>query len=300
VSHPSSDALIDTARLHAWLGRPDLVLFDSSTDIVLGADGHEVITPQREAFREAHIPGARFLDVQAELSEPGARYPFSAPSAQVLQASLRRLGVRADHTIVVYSTGNPWWASRVWWLLRGHGLARVHVLDGGLAAWKRAGLPLESGEAAPWAPGTLTLDDQRPAVVDADTLRARLDDPALRLVNALSPDKFDGRTPVHGGRPGHIPGSINLPAASLLDPATGCLLPAELLRPRLADAGLLAPGTELVAYCGGGISATLVLLALAQVGRSDTSLYDASMYEWGHRADLPIATGPGAAKAQLP
>jgi thiosulfate/3-mercaptopyruvate sulfurtransferase len=289
MSHPASDALIDAGRLQGWLGRSDLVVFDSTTDIVLDAQGHEVITPGLAAFEAGHVPGARFLDLQADLSEPGARYPFTAPTAQAAQAALRRLGVGAASTIVVYSSGNPWWATRVWWLLRGFGLERVHVLDGGLAAWKRAGRPLETGAARPWQPGDVTLANVRPAVVDGDALAARLGDPSLRLVNALSPDKFDGRTPVHGGRPGHIPGSVNVPAASLLDPETGRLLPVDTLRRRLGDAGLLEPGTDVVAYCGGGISATLVLLALEQAGRSDARLYDASMYEWGHRADLPIA-----------
>jgi thiosulfate/3-mercaptopyruvate sulfurtransferase len=273
------------------------LVFDSTTDIVLDAEGHEVIQPARTAFRAGHIPGARFVDVQGDLSEPGARYPFTAPSTETLQSALRRLGVDTRHTIVVYSSGNLWWATRAWWLLRGHGLPHVHVLDGGLAAWRRAGFALETGDAAAWPPGDVTLGDARPTVVDAEALRGRLDDPALRLVNALSPDKFDGRTAVHRGRPGHIPGSVNLPATSLLDAATGQLLSADALRPRLQAVGLLDPGTDVVAYCGGGISATLVLLALAQVGRSDARLYDASLYEWGHRADLPMTTGPAALPA---
>lgn len=297
MSDTVSDALVDTGWLHARLGGGDLLVFDSTTDIVLDAGGHEVVTPARAAFHAGHIPGARFLDLQADLSEPGAPYPFTAPTAATLQAALRRLGVGARHAIVVYSSGKPWWATRVWWLLRGFGLRQVHVLDGGLAAWKRAGFALEAGAGLDWQPGDVTLGDARPGLVDADTLHARLGDPTLRLVNALPPDKFDGRTAVHGGRPGHIPGSVNLPAASLLDPATGRLLPAEALRPRLQAAGLLDPGTDVVAYCGGGISATLVLLALAQAGRADACLYDASLYEWGHRVDLPIATGPAAVPA---
>jgi thiosulfate/3-mercaptopyruvate sulfurtransferase len=294
------DALVDAARLHGWLGRPDLVVFDSTTDIVVDATGHEVIAPARAAFQAGHIPGARFLDLQADLSEPDAPHPFTAPSARSLQSALRRLGVHQGDTIVVYSSGNPWWATRVWWLLRGHGMARVHVLDGGLATWKRAGLPVETGDAQPWEAGDAALGTARPALVEADALHARLGDPALRLVNALSPDKFDGRTPVHGGRPGHIPGSVNVPAASLLDPATGQLLPREALRARLGAAGLLEPGTDVVAYCGGGISATLVLLALAQAGRADARLYDASLYEWAHRADLPMATAAASPATQAP
>lgn len=290
-------SLVDADWLHARLGREDLLVFDSTTDIVADAQGGEAISPARAAFRAGHIPSARLLDLQADLSEPDAPYPFTLPRPASFEEGLRRLGVSAQHAVVVYSTGNPWWATRVWWLLQGYGLQNIHVLDGGRAEWKRRGFALDSGDATPARRGDITVGPARPRTVDAQALLARLGHPALRLVNALPPEKFDGRVAVHGGRPGHIPDSINLPAASLLEPQTGRLLPADLLRRRFQAAGLLDPAADVVAYCGGGVSATLVLFALAQVGRSDARLYDASLYEWAHRPDLPMQVGAGAAPA---
>src|SRR5690606_32597508 len=130
----------------------------------------------------------------------------------------------------------------------------------------------------------------RNLVIDGDTLRARLDEPALALVNALPPAKFSGESPVHGGRPGHIPGSVNVPAAKLTDPETGLFLAPEQLVKILDDGALLNPQREVVAYCGGGISATQVIFALALAGRDDVKLYDASLSEWAHRDGFPLHT----------
>ncbi len=290
----ASGPLVDAAWLAERLGQTGLVVLDSTTNIQADANGHERIVPDREAFAAAHIPGARFVDLQGELSAPDAPFAFTLPDTRDLQQGLRALGVRQHDTLVVYSTGNPWWATRVWWTLQAHGLSRVHVLDGGLRHWAAAGLPLESGPARPWPAGDIVVPhaDAFARTIDAAALQARLGDADLRLVNALPPDKFAGRTPVHGGRAGHIPGSLNLPAASLIDPATGLLRPAPEREALLRAQGLLDAGKEVVAYCGGGVSATLVLFALALAGRHDARLYDASLAEWAKRADLPIATLP--------
>lgn len=289
---PTEGDLVSAEWLAARLHDPRVVVLDCTTSVVADADGHERIQPERPAFLAGHIPGARFAEVQQDLSDPQAPYPFTLPTAAQLQAGLRRLGVNQDSTVVLYSTGQPWWATRVWWVLNTHGVAQVRVLDGGLKHWKALGLAVETGSSPAHKAGDIVVGsgaDVAATTVTADALNARLGDQTLRLVNALPPDKFAGTTAVHGGRPGHIPGSLNLPGASLLDATTGLLKPAADRRELLAAQGLLDEDKDVVAYCGGGVSATLVLFALALAGRHDARLYDASLGEWGHRDDLPMA-----------
>ena len=280
------------------LGRPGIVVLDSTSNVVADSSGHERIVAERETYLAGHIPGARFVDLQQDLSDTDAPFSFTLPDAARLQRGLRHLGIERGDTVVVYSTGNPWWATRVWWLLHVYGLANARLLDGGFRHWKQRGLPVESGEPAPWPEGDAEVSgDASGHTIDADALLARLGDTRLALVNALPPDKFAGKSPVHGGRPGHIPGSVNLPAAALIDPATGLLVDAQAREKLLRAAGLLDTDRDVVAYCGGGISATLVLFALALAGRDDSKLYDASLGEWAKREDLPLSVSLPATPA---
>ncbi len=270
------------------LGRDDIVVLDSTTNIVADANGQERVVAEREAFEREHIPGAQFVDLQAELSDPNSSYNFMLPDAAAFERALQRFGVNQDDTVIVYSSGNPWWATRIWWMFRHFGLDNAYVLDGGLKYWKQLNLPLESGAGQARSQGTIRVAGVRNLAIDGDTLKARLGEANLRLVNALPPDKFSGRSRVHGGRPGHIPGSVNVPAASLLDPETGRFKDRDALVRILDEAGLLRTGTEVVAYCGGGISASQVVFALHQSGHENVKLYDASLSEWAHRDDFPL------------
>lgn len=293
MSHPVSApdrGLASAAWLAANLHRPDVVVFDSATNIVADADGHERVVPERAAFEQAHIPGAQFIDLQAQLSDQNSPLNFTLPSASQFEAALRALGVNQQDTVILYSSGNPWWATRIWWMFRHFGLDNAYVLDGGLRYWKQQNLPLETGPGRPRTPGNISVTAEQDLAIDAATLHARLNEPGLALVNALPPDKFSGKSRVHGGRPGHIPGSVNVPAGSLLDPDTGLLKSSDALREVLDKQGLLANDREVVAYCGGGISATQVIFALHRSGQDRVKLYDASLAEWAHRDDLPLTT----------
>lgn len=283
-----AQGLASAEWLAQQLGRSDVVVLDSTTNIVADADGHERVVAERAAFEREHIPGAHFVDLQGELSDGASPYNFTLPSSEHFEAALQRLGINTNDTVIVYSSGNPWWATRIWWMFHHFGLDNAYVLDGGLKYWKRLGLPLESGPGKVRPLGDIRITRPRRLVIDGDTLKARLGEAGLKLVNALPPDKFSGKSPVHGGRPGHIPGSVNVPAGSLLDPETGRLKPAETIRKTLEDAGLLQPEAEVVAYCGGGISATQVLFALYRAGHPGLRLYDASLSEWAHRDGFPL------------
>ncbi len=289
VSEPSR-GLAGADWLAGNLNRRDVIVFDSATNVVADADGHEHVVAERAAFEKEHIPGAQFIDLQEQLSDKSSTYNFTLPSARHFEAALRSLGVNEGDTVVLYSSGNPWWATRIWWMFHHFGLDNAYVLDGGLRYWKQRGLPLEAGPGRARAAGNIAVKADRALTIDAETLRSRLNEPGLALVNALSPDKFSGRTRVHGGRPGHIPGSVNLPAASLLDPDTGLFKPSEAIRGTLEEQGLLAQDKEVVAYCGGGVSATQVILALHRAGQDKVKLYDASLSEWAHRDGFPLET----------
>jgi thiosulfate/3-mercaptopyruvate sulfurtransferase len=229
----------------------------------------------RRAYEEAHVPGAAFVDVERELSAPpapvgargsvGGRHPL--PSRRALQAALRRAGVRAGSHVVAYDQAMAGGAARLWWLLRHHGHERVSVLRGGMEAW--AG-PLRSGAEVPPAGDVELGPGRRADVADARAVAARGD---AVLLDARTPERFRGEVEPIDPVAGHIPGARNLPAAV----ATRRPLPPELLE----------PGTAVIASCGSGITACVLLLALADAGRDDARLYAGSWSDWVARG-LPV------------
>ena len=227
----------------------------------------------RERYLEAHIPGAAFVDLDADLSDlsipadVAGRHPL--PGAERFAASMSRAGIGDDTLVVAYDEGMTGGAARLWWLLRHFGHDQVAVLDGGLQSWLG---PLASGEEE-IEPATFTPHERSGDLVGTDELVERLGEPGLLLLDGRPAERFRGE--VLGPDPvaGHIPGAVNTPSTTgrTID------LPREALK---AD--------EVVAYCGSGVVATAVLLALHQAGRDDARLYPGSWSEWsrkGHPAE---------------
>ncbi|MDO5498710.1 MAG: sulfurtransferase [Propionibacteriaceae bacterium] len=247
------------------------------------------------AFREGHIPGSAWIDVDTELAGPavgpGGRHPLPEPS--VFEAALRRAGVGCDGLVVVLDADNSLAAGRLWWLLRDAGHDRVRVLDGGFAAWQRAGGATETGDPAPRPEGDFTARPGQLPVADAEHLTALLDArsagsalerPALWDVRA--PERFRGETEPIDPVAGHIPGARNLPAAALQHP-DGTFLPADELRGLLEG---VRPGD--VVYCGSGITAAQALVAMAHAGTdAGVRLYPGSWSDWISTGDRPIERG---------
>lgn len=240
------------------------------------------------AWLDAHLPGSVHVDLLADLSAPHPTLHFTRPSAPDLAHALARLGIDADADIVVYDNGGTTWASRLWWMLRNIGI-RARVLDGGLARWTALGHPVESG------PGT-ALPAARPRrdVTDHGLWRDKDDVLAIMtgqapgtLVCALDADQFAGVATTRYARRGHIPGSANLPAKSLLD--DGSLRPGEQID-ALTEAALEGARRPVVLYCGGGVSACLVALALVRSGHRDVAVYDGSLEEWTTDPALPMVS----------
>ncbi len=283
----SAPILVDVEWLAARLASGDLRIFD--TTVVLEPDPERIFNPvpQVGAYRETHIPGAGFLDLQRDFSDTAAPLRFTLPSAQAFAESAGASGISNKHHVVLYSSTNPMWATRFWWMFRTFGHDRVSVLDGGLAAWHAAGKPTRSGdEQYPAAEFSATLDPSR--VADKADVLTAIGNESNCVVNALGREQHGGETVMYG-RPGHIANSCNVPWSELLDDS-GCFLPVDSLQSHFEQVGALS-ADEVVTYCGGGIAASLDLFALALAGReARVRLYDNSLSEWGRDDSLPMET----------
>jgi thiosulfate/3-mercaptopyruvate sulfurtransferase len=286
-AHP--EFLVDAATLEGRLGAPDLRILDCTTNLIPDPKTVYRAIPARADFEEGHIPGAQFVDVQRDLSDDTHRFRFMLPSADVFTASMRRFGVDESDRIVLYSTANPWWATRVWWLLRVFGCDAAAVLDGGWQKWRREGRPLETGPGKPRPPGNFVVREVRALMAGKEEVLRAIGDGAVCTLNALSAGQHAGTGGTSYGRLGRIKGSANLPAAHLIDPATNAFLPADELRRRFGRVG--AFDKEVITYCGGGIAASADAFALVMLGHPKVRLYDASLSEWASDPSLPMEIG---------
>jgi thiosulfate/3-mercaptopyruvate sulfurtransferase len=288
----SLPTLIDADALAAALDDPALRLFDATVNLVRPPEGGPyTVQSGRAAYEAEHIPGAAFADIPGALSDPDRRSEFTLPSPERFAVQAGRLGIGDGTHVVVYAQDSPMWATRLWWQLRYFGFGAVSVLDGGLPAWRTAGLALSDAPAE--YPATTFVARPRPEWVaqraEIQTIVAAGGATAC-LVNALTPPVFRGEGPSSYSRPGRIPSSVNAPWTALIDPDTNRFRPVPELRQALETAGALGD-RPVIAYCGGGISATVDLFALTLVGRDDARLYDGSLTEWTRDPALPVEVG---------
>jgi thiosulfate/3-mercaptopyruvate sulfurtransferase len=287
------NGLISTAELAEILGLADLRLFDCTTYLEYQPEGSGIpyiAVAGRHTFEAGHIPGADFLDLQGEFSDSSTTLRFMMPDIRQLEAAFGRHGLSNGSRVVLYSIGTPMWATRFWWMLTSLGFENVAVLDGGLDKWKLEGRPLETGPAKGYPPATFTAKPKPGFFVDKHETLAATSEQGTVVVNALGPQFHKGLEPSRYGRPGRVPGSCNVSAATLLDPQTKAFVPLAEAEAKFKARGI-TKDKRVVAYCGGGISATVDLFLLHQLGYDNLTLYDGSMGEWATDTSLPIETG---------
>jgi len=243
--------------------------------------------PGLDSYRAGHLPGAVFVDVDHDLAGPpgpDGRHPLPDPHAA--QEALRRLGVRAQRSVVAYDDGDASIAARAWWLLRWAGHGDVRVLDGGYAAWLAAGLPVVAGDPPAVPPGDVVVRPGGMPVASADD--AAVVARAGVLLDVRAPARFRGETEPVDPVAGHVPGARNAPFTGNLD-ADGHFLGPAALAARFADLGV-RPGVDVAAYCGSGVTAAQTVLALEVAGLRG-ALYVGSWSHWVADASRPVATG---------
>jgi thiosulfate/3-mercaptopyruvate sulfurtransferase len=240
----------------------------------------------RVEFREAHIPGAIYFDIDA-IADRHRGLPHMLPDAATFAEAAGALGVGDGDRVVVYAGKHLTASARVWWTFRAFGHDRVAVLDGGLARWREEGRPIEAGEPSP-VRRHLTARLHPELVTDLDGVRGNLATRLEQVVDARSAGRFAGTEPEPrpGLRGGHIPGSLNVPYDRLFR-SDGTLLSRDDLR-RVFEAARVDLGRPIVTSCGSGVTACVLALGLDLVGRPDVAVYDGSWTEWGGRDDVPV------------
>ena len=283
MSQSDPTLLVSTDWLSERLRAPDVRVLDGSTYLPTeNKDG-------RALYDEAHIPGARFFDID-EISDDQSPLPHMLPPVEKFVSRVRKLGIGDGHRVVVYDQQGLFSAARVWWMFRLFGHEDVAVLDGGLPKWIADGHPVD---AEPVEPKERHFTGRRNSGMVRDVTQmaraVKLEDE--QIVDARSPGRFRGEEPEprKGLRAGHIPGSHNVHYRSLLNDDQTMKSPDELRA--IFEAAGVDLSRPIANSCGSGVTACILALAQARIGHKRNSVYDGSWVEWGAYEDLPVETG---------
>jgi thiosulfate/3-mercaptopyruvate sulfurtransferase len=288
MSYSYPEYLVSTAQLADAINDPatKLRLFDVTVTLIPASSGYRAESGIGD-FQQGHIPTANFMDLAKDFSDPTSGLGFTLPSPERLQAAYRSAGIDDDSQVVFYSSGHMMWATRAWWMLNSCGHKNVAVLDGGFVKWQAEDRHIEADQTAPTS-GHFSVNLDRSYWTDKAQTVAAIDNGDVCTINALSPGVYSGDADMSYGRKGHIQNSKNVYYDEILQ--DGCFKPAADLEALFKAKGVLNK-PQVIAYCGGGISATIDALALKLIGHKNVAVYDGSMSEWVKDESLALITG---------
>jgi thiosulfate/3-mercaptopyruvate sulfurtransferase len=281
--HP--EFIIETAWLADHLDDPNVRILDCTTHLMPPTKGgaYDVVSGRAD-FEKSHIRGAGFADIDNDLSDKNHRLHFMLPAKEYFANAIGKLGVGDDTKVVLYSTANHWWATRLWWMLRVFGHDNAAVLNGGFQKWTREGRAVEQGPERLLRQSSFTSKMREGHVANKEDVLAAIGAGEFCTLNALRPDQHAGIGGTAYGRLGHIKGSVNIAIVNVVD-ANNEFKSADVLREQFADA-LAKP--RVITYCGGGIAASSATMLLTMLGHKNVQLYDASLSEWAPDPKLPM------------
>lgn len=275
-----SSFFVSTAWLEENLNSQDLAIIDGS--FFLPDEKRDA----RAEYLEGHIPGAVFFDIDA-IANHTTKLPHMLPQPADFADAMENLGLSENMRFVVYDSSNLQGGARVWWTLRIFGARDVRMLAGGMPRWRAEGRPLEKGPVHR-APRNFAVKFDQRAVANAEDVKRASETGSAQIVDARAAARFSGTAaePRPGLRSGHVPGSLNLPWREVV--ASGEIKSADQVKAIFAGAGVDLE-RPVITTCGSGVTAAILLMALASTGKKDVVLYDGSWAEWGTRSDLPVA-----------
>lgn len=286
--------LVETGWLAEHLDDSDLRIIDCTSYL---PDYFEKVEAKkasgRDNYEQGHIPGAVYVDLIDDLSDPNRpelMYPM--PSSEQFAAVMSRLGVGDGTRVILYDGFLNMWSTRVWWMLRAFGFDNAAVLNGGWQKWVAEGRPV-STESGSYPLADFVSRPRPELIATKEDVLSAIKDEEARLINALSEAEHTGdpNFPHHYTRPGHIPGSANVPFTGVIDlEGTSAYVDPVELREQFEAAGAL-DGEKVITYCGGGIAASQAAHILTLLGVENVALYDGSLTEWGADPSLPMVTG---------
>jgi thiosulfate/3-mercaptopyruvate sulfurtransferase len=287
----NKDPLVTTDWLAAHLEDEDLRVVDirgyvEKTDLGEGRQKAEYLAA-REEYDEAHIPGAAYVDWTSDITDPDDPVSVQIAPPERFAGAMGSLGIGDDTSVVIYDHAGGQFATRLWWALTYYGHDEVFVLDGGWGKWTAEGRPT-TDEIPALQPATFTPRPRAGWRTEAEALLAAGEGGAL-VLDARDEGQYTGTVARGEARAGRVPGAAHLHSDSLLDPESGTFRSEEELERRLREAGVPGDRDEpVIAYCNGGVAATVPLFALHRLGYKRLANYDGSWNEWGVREDLPV------------
>jgi thiosulfate/3-mercaptopyruvate sulfurtransferase len=282
--------LVETSWLAEHLHDPDLRIVDIRGYVrTVEKDGLQEARYEgaRNEYERLHIPGALYIDWTRDIVNLDDIIKAQIASSQQFAQVMSHIGIGDQHLVVAYDAHPAsQFATRLWWALKYYGHNKVVVLNGGLLKWQRENLPLNN-VIPTYSQTTFSPVLQPELRATAIDVLKLLGQPDVALIDAREQGQYSGKTVRKPGRPGHIPGALNIPREEIMDATTGTFRSNEDLGKVFSKAHIL-PEQRIVAYCNGGVAATSVLFALAMLGYPSLTNYDGSWNEWGERQDLPV------------